>query len=165
MTLNIDREVATLRRMTAKQLRERYAEAFGEPTRSGNRDCLVKRIAWRLQALEEGTLSERARRRAEELAKEADIRLTPPRTRQPRPTGPRHTAAPAARLDPRLPMPGTLITRSYKGETLHVTVLEKGFEYEGEVYRSISAVASAITGSHLNGFAFFNLGPEGGGSP
>src|SRR6516225_1024019 len=81
MQLNIAKEVAALRRLTTKQLRERYAEAFGEPTNANNRDWLVKRVAWRLQALAEGDLSERARRRAAELAKDADLRLSPPRVK------------------------------------------------------------------------------------
>ena len=76
---NIGREIAALRRMTPKELRARYAEVFGEPTRSGNREAMVKRIAWRLQAQAEGGLSERARRRAEQLARDADLRLTSPR--------------------------------------------------------------------------------------
>jgi hypothetical protein len=47
MKRNVAREIAALQRMTPKELRQRYAEAFGEPTRSGNRAYLVKRIAWR----------------------------------------------------------------------------------------------------------------------
>ncbi len=149
---SIGRQIAALRRMKAKELRARYAEVFGEETRSGNRDSLLKRIAWRLQSQAEGGLSERARRRAEQLARDADIRVTAPvngRTR----AGP----APASR-DDRLPPPGTVIIRTYKGEDVQITVLDDGFEHEGEVYRTLSAVAKAVTGSHLNGFAFFRLG-------
>ena len=72
--LNIGKEVAALQRMTAKQLRDKFAEVFGETTNANNRAWLVKRIAWRLQALAEGDLSERARRRAAELARDADLR-------------------------------------------------------------------------------------------
>jgi hypothetical protein len=64
--------------------------------------------------------------------------------------------------DERLPPPGTVITRRYKGDVLHVKVLPHGFEYEGEVYSSLSAVAKAITGSHCNGYLFFRLGGKGG---
>ncbi len=59
--------------------------------------------------------------------------------------------------DDRLPPPGTILTRSYKGTTIRVQVLEKGFAYEGELYKSLSAVAKAVTGSHCNGFLFFRL--------
>ncbi len=158
--MNIGREIAALRRMTPKELRARYAEVFGEPTRSGNKPQLIKKIAWRLQAQAEGGLSERARRRAEQLARDADIRLTPPKeTASPNGNSRTRTAPlPTSTCDDRLPPPGTLITRRYKGRTLAVTVLENGFEYEGEVYRSLTATAKAITGSHCNGYLWFRLG-------
>ena len=79
MQLNIVNEVATLERLTIGQLRQRFAELFGEATQASNRTWLVKRIAWRMQALAEGDLSERARQRAAELARDADLRLNPPR--------------------------------------------------------------------------------------
>jgi DUF2924 family protein len=60
----------------------------------------------------------------------------------------------------RLPPPGSVIIREYRGESLRVTVLPDGFEHEGERYRSLSAVAKAVTGQHLNGFAFFRLTKE-----
>jgi hypothetical protein len=71
-------EIAALRRMMVKQLRQKYADVFGEATNAGHKDWLVKRVAWRLQAKAEGGLSERAYRRAEELANEADLRLSRP---------------------------------------------------------------------------------------
>ena len=167
VTQTMAREIAALQRMTPKGLRTKYAEVFGEPTRSGNRQHLLKRIAWRLQSLEQGTLSERARRRAEEVARDADIRWPPPRDGQkPAVAGvvasgrikPRHAS------DDRLPPPGTVLTRPYKGQMLTVTVLDEGFEHEGEAYRTLSAVAKAITGSHVNGYSFFGLGkPRGRG--
>jgi hypothetical protein len=60
-----------------------------------------------------------------------------------------------APVDPRLPPPGTILTRSYKGQLVQVQVLTAGFAYGGRVYASLSAVAKAITGSHCNGFLFF----------
>jgi hypothetical protein len=69
--LNLVNELATLQRLTIGQLRQRFAEVFGEATAASNRTWLVKRIVWRLQALAEGDLSERARRRAAELARDA----------------------------------------------------------------------------------------------
>ena len=54
-------------------------------------------------------------------------------------------------------MPGAVLTRTYKGERVSVTVLDNGFEYDGDVYRSLTAVARAVTGSHWNGYHFFGL--------
>src|SRR5262245_16442553 len=78
MHLNVGKEVTALQRMTVKELRAKYAEVFGEGTPAHNKAWLVKRIAWRIQALTEGDLSERARRRAAELACDADLRMNPP---------------------------------------------------------------------------------------
>jgi hypothetical protein len=161
MEINIAREVAALQRMTPKQLREKYAEVFGEATATGNRTWLVRRIAWRLQALAEGDLSERAKVRAAELARDADLRMNPPAQRAvPAAEAASRTVTRAAGFaaDDRLPSPGTVITRKYKGGVVQVKVLTDGFEYAGEVYGSLSAVAKAVTGSHCNGYLFFRLG-------
>jgi hypothetical protein len=158
MQLNIAKEVAVLRRMTTKQLRARYAEVFGEHTQANNKAWLIKRIAWRLQVQAEGDLSERARRRAAELANEADLRLSPPKLPIAATSAGRTTTeAFHGNRDGRLPPPGSVITRVYKGETLQVKVLTTGFEFEGQIYRSLSAAAKAISGQHCNGMAFFRL--------
>src|SRR5687767_9009550 len=78
MDLNVSKEVAALKRLSVGALQARYAEVFGETPRGNNKVWLVKRIIWRLQALAEGDLSDRARRRAAELANDADLRSTPP---------------------------------------------------------------------------------------
>ena len=153
MSQNLARELAALQRLTVPQLRLRYAEVFHETTNANNRTWLVKKIAWRLQALAEGGLSERARQRAAELANDADLRSNPPKT-IPMPI-PAATPTPPAQADDRLPPPGTVLTRPYKGEVLQVQIRAEGFEHAGQVYPSLSAVAKAITGSHCNGFLFF----------
>lgn len=92
----------------------------------------------------------RARLRAEELANETDLRLLAPKSwTKTRRFKPSH--------DPRLPLPGAVITRQYKNETIVVTVLGTGFEFKGTVYRSLTAVAKAVTGQHWNGPSFFGL--------
>ena len=164
MNLNIGKEVSAMKRMTTRQLKDRYEEVFGEACRSNHKQWLIKRIAWRLQANEEGDLSERARQRAMELANDADLRMkAPPRKKAVSvPAGRKVTGTVPREHDDRLPMPGTIITREYKGRTLQVTVLPDGFEYDGEVFQSLSAVAKAITGSHTSGFLFFRLNGKGG---
>jgi len=158
-------EIEALETMTATELRRRYAEAFGEPTRSGNRRWMARRIAWRLQAQAEGGLTERARRRAEALARDEDIRLRPPADFADR--GPalgvalRTVSGTVVKRDDRVPIPGTVLTRTYKGVEHAVTVLPNGFEHAGKTYRSLSAVAHAITGSHWNGYYFFGLTKPG----
>jgi hypothetical protein len=155
MNGRVSEEIATVAKLSGPVLRARYAELFGDATRVGNRAWLVRRIAWRLQAQAEGGLSERARRRAAELANEADVRLNPPTARM----QPAVASRVLDRADPRLPAPGGVLTRPYKGRNLQVKVLERGFEHDGVVYPSLSAVAKAITGSHCSGYLFFRLLP------
>ena len=154
--------IAGLQRLTMHQLRAQYAELFGETTSAKNRTWLLRRVAWRLQCLAEGDLSERARLRALELANDADLRLSPPRgTTVASVEGEPSAATPMpAPTNGRLPRPGTVITRRYKGRTVRVHVVETGLAFNGKVYKSLSAVAKAITGSHCNGYLFFRLDKE-----
>jgi hypothetical protein len=161
MPLDVGQELAALRDMTGGELRHKYAELFGEPTRTGNKVWLVRRLAWRLQALAEGDLSERARQRAAELAHDADLRLSPPRRTKTAATPPEDGPRLHRPVNHRLPPPGTVLVRPYKGQTLQVRVLSKGFAYDGKIYRSLSAVAKAITGSHCSGYLFFRLLEKG----
>jgi len=157
MKLNIAKEVATLNKMATGELKARYAEVFGEATHSGNRVWMVKRIAWRLQAKAEGDLSERARQRAAELANDSDLRVVPPADANATVKSSMPSKALPFTRDKRLPAVGSAITRQYKGQTLRVVVRADGFEYDGESYPTLSAVAKRITGSHCNGYLFFGL--------
>jgi hypothetical protein len=157
-TQNIQQTIAALERMTVSQLQKKYQEVFEEPSSSGNRAFLLKRLAWRIQSLSEGSLSERAKRRAEELARDSDIRTTRPRNREVNGGGvPRTAKLATPSTHDRLPIPGTMLTRKYRGQQVEVKVLANGFEHEGQTYRSLSAVAKAVTGSHWNGHLFFGL--------
>jgi hypothetical protein len=163
--MDIIKEVALLRKMTVPELRARYAIVFQEPTTSGHREFMVRKIAWRLQMQEEGGLTDRAKKRAMELANDLDIR-----TRAPSKLAPVSATAVTKRakgpkgLDARLPMPGTVITKDYEGKTLRVTVLRDGFDYDGKIFRSLSAIARAVTGTNWNGFHFFGLNKNGRGA-
>ena len=155
------REIQGLARMTVGQLRDKYLDVFGEETRARHKVFLQKRIGWRLQALAEGDLSERACRRAEELADGADLRLRAPH--DPNRPGSADARArtteghiPPSR-DPRLPVPGTLLAREFRGRDVVVKVLDEGFEFEDRRYQSLSAIAKEVTGSKWNGFLFFGI--------
>jgi hypothetical protein len=147
--MTLQQKLATLPHLRVPDLRRMYAEEFGEATNANNRDWLCKRLAWRLQCNALGGLTERAKARAAELADERDLRTTPPPCATPMPT--------AEPRDPRLPAPGAVITRTYKGVEHSVEVLADGFIWNGETYPTLTAVAKAMTGQHLNGFAFFGL--------
>ncbi len=158
----IEAAIAELYDMTTGQLAEKYAQLHGQPTRTRHRQYLIRKNAWRIQANAFGGLSERARRRAAEIANDADIRVMAPRTLVCPPQGgdPESRARRLIQRDPRIPSPGSAIIRQYKGKKLRVVVLEGdlGFEYDGQRYDTLSAVAKHVTGSHVNGFRFFGLG-------
>jgi hypothetical protein len=153
-------EVENLRRAGLISLRKRYRELFQEEARSRHREHLFRKIVWRLQALSEGELSESARARAREIANDADLRILAPRSffsvgGEPVAIIPSNQSK--KQHDPRLPMAGSVLRRSWKGRTILVEVLPNGFRYEGRHYPSLSNIAVEITGTRWNGFAFFGL--------
>ena len=159
MSPKVTLEIAALQDKTVSQLVKRYEEVFKEECRSRNKQYLIRRIAWRLQANEEGGLSRAALKKAAELSEDAETRVTAPRKHSndgvklvvPEPTA-------FVDWDPRLPPPGNIVERQYKGKMIRVIVLKEGFEYEGRRYKSLTAIAKEVSGSHCNGFLFFRLG-------
>lgn len=162
--MNVEKELAALQKLTVDGLRTKFADVFGEPTRSRHKEYLVKRIIWRMQANAEGGLSQRALARARQLANDADLRVTAPRQPKMAPTGLARTLTVGTKVRPSTDLlPGTMLQRLYKGRTIRVVVLADGFEHEGERYKSLTAVAKAVTGQHWSGRLFFGLRQNGGG--
>jgi hypothetical protein len=151
-------EIEGLRKLKTRALQARYYEVFGEETRSSNQAHLFRRLAWRLQAEAEGGLSERAQKRAAELAEEAALRVRAPR-RFWQPDGSLDLGTPPVR-DLRLPPVGTLLRRQYGSGTLEVQVVAAGFEYQNKIYASLSQLAQHVTGTRWNGYQFFGLKGE-----
>ena len=149
-------QLAELQEMGLAELRAKHLELFGEEAKSKNLPYLRKRLAYRLQERVDGGLSPAAKARIEELAP-----ATLPEAKQVRaqceipPRMPRSMVR-----DPRLPAPGTVLSRELKGFAHEVEVLEQGFRYRGRDYRSLSAIAKEIAGTPWNGFTFFGLGKE-----
>jgi Protein of unknown function (DUF2924) len=153
-------EVEKLRRASVSSLQTRYRELFQQEARSRHREHLFRKIVWRLQALAEGELSERARVRAQEIANDADLRILAPRdffntSGQPVEIIPGKQSKKLN--DPRLPMVGTMLRRNWKGRTILVEVLANGFRYENRHFPSLSNIALEVTGTRWNGFSFFGL--------
>lgn len=151
MNNNILTEILALKEASISELQARYSELFdGKKAHSNNKTYLWQRIAYRIQELEYGSLPEEAQNKAKELAHEYD----PINNKALRPDAvTKHHIS----RDKRLPIPGTLISKNYKGTDIRVKILDKGFEYNGKVYRTLTAIAKEVTGSHWNGYLFFNL--------
>lgn len=148
-----------LRTLKVAALKVKYTELFGATSKSSNRQYLIRRIAWQLQARAQGGLSERARQRVDEIADDADLRTRPPSGFAEKPSSSDRSPIGLTRplRDWRTPPPGTLLTRRLEGRDIIVKVLEKGFEYQSRRYSSLSAIAREVTGTHWNGFRFFGL--------
>ena len=155
MNLSITGKIAALRRMAVAELQEQWFLLYGEPTRSRNRDYLWKRLAWRIQELQHGGLSDRAEQRIEELASDAFVRGRTPTQAV---AAPDPQPMPRPRRDARLPTPGTVITKQYKDRELRVVVREDGLELDGTMYPTATALAKTITGSKsINGWLFLGI--------
>ena len=156
MIPEMSEHIDQLRQMTTAQLRFKYHELFGYASHSNHKGYLFRRLAWRLQSLAEGGLSERARLYARQITEDADLRLCAPKQ-----FGGAQPAMPVAgtrrHVDPRVPPPGTQLIKRYKNETITVTVLEDGFQHGERVYKSLSAIARQVTGTQWNGYSFFGL--------
>lgn len=165
--------IRALREMKVPELLAEYEKSFGEKPRSKNREHLWRKIAWKQQAdAEGGGLSDRAKARIAEIASEVDAALAKRGANLPSAKrGAEGTKAARTETVPfprvrreGLPLPGTTLTREYKGKEVRVKVLESGVEHEGAVFHSLSALANAITGSHVSGIAFFKLNAPKKGS-
>jgi hypothetical protein len=144
--------------MDPGELRERYRELFGAQSTTRCKQQLVRRIGWKLQALAHGDLSERARRRILEISQDPELRIHLPAALVPI-RRPMTVAARPLRQSPKraAQQPGTELRREYRGKTVVVKVLAAGYEYEGQQYGSLSAVARAATGTRWNGLVFFGV--------
>ncbi len=151
MNDNILAEILALKDLSVLELQTKYSELFdAKKATSNNKTYLWQRIAYRIQEIEYGCLPAEALNKLKALTQEYDpINNQALRSY----TVERHHAS----RDRRLPIPGTVINKKYKGTEIRVKALEHGFEYNDKVYKTLSAVAKAITGAHWNGFSFFNL--------
>ena len=153
----ITSQIIALKNMPLLAIQNRYKELFDtKEMPCDNKVYLLRRIAYKLQETEYGGLSETVKAKISELMTKYD----PVNNKALRPqvisAGKEVDSLPFSR-DKRLPIPGTTITKKYKDQTIQVKVLEKGFEYKNTYYKSLSALVEAITGSHWNGYNFFNL--------
>lgn len=149
-------QLGSLDNMTVSQLSEWYRQLYGEPPRTRHRKALQKRLAFRLQERTLGGLSSEVQATINALGAELPERWRMRLAASPK-TGPQTSAPTAPLRDPRLPAPGSVVRRIYRGKLYEATVEEQGFSFLGKSYRSLSAIAKQITGTAWNGFDFFEL--------
>lgn len=152
MDSSLTEEIKKLPGMCVSGLLARFQELFGHASWASNKEFLTRRIAWKLQALVHGDLSDRARKRCAEIVCISDIR-----TQGRRASVPIRSSVLGSSQDLRLPKPGSELRRRVGDREVVVKVLPTGFEYNQRLYRSLSAIAREITGARWNGLLFFGL--------
>lgn len=128
------RQLMALGGLSVEELKDKWRDLYGTEPPELKHSFLVKRLAYRIQELYYGGLDTEVKARIEVLSVPENKR--------------RQTINST---------PGTRLCRIYKGETHEVIVSVKGYDYNGKNYRSLTAIAYAITGSHWNGKAFFGI--------
>jgi hypothetical protein len=129
----IEAEIARVRSLRDDALRRQWRVMFGRtPPADMSKDMLRRMIAWRLQERAFGGLDRESLRFLDGLA--------------------RHGGSPRRRLKP-----GTVLVREYHGQRHTVIVASNGFDWQGTIYPSLSAIARAITGTAWSGPRFFAL--------
>jgi len=147
MNTSVVKQIADLDRASMADLQHRWEQLMGTEPPRYNREFLVRRLAHRLQELACGGLSQAARTKMDRLLEEAGYDEIGAERADRRPAQGRGE----------LPVLGTRLIRDWNGERHEVTVVQGGFGFQGRRYRSLSAIAAAITGTHWNGPAFFGL--------
>ena len=127
-------ELATLRTLDRTQLSQRWQELYGRaPPSNAAHPLLVMAVAYKIQEAALGGLRPAYRRR---LQQSVDTKKSSSITAL---------------------LPGTILLREWHGTTYSVTILDKGVQLQGRVYRSLTEVARFITGNHQSGHVFFGL--------
>ena len=133
--------LGALKAMSVKDLKAEWQVLFNAPAPNNSRGFLEGRLAYRIQELTYGGPDKQTRRMLDLLADEVEGTLT----------------RKAQIADPRNPVVGTKLIREWDGVAHTVTVLREGFDWDGRRFKSLSAVARAITGTRWNGYRFFGL--------
>jgi hypothetical protein len=140
MTDSVLAQLAALKTAPVAELKQKWHSLFEREAPPYNRRFLESRLAYRIQELAYGGLSEETLERLDALADELEGKKT------------RRNSL----LNNR-PIAGTQLIREWNGVEHRVTVRNSDFEYQGRPYKSLSAVAKHITGTQWNGLVFFGL--------
>jgi hypothetical protein len=144
MSRSILGQISEIQGLSLADLRERWRILYGTDAPGYSREHLIRRLAYRTQELAHGCLQDATRATLSAVAEQ---------------DGTGGQARPLSRRGANQggPVAGTRLIREWGGERHEVTVVDGGFEYQGRLFRSLTAVAKAITGQHWNGRLFFGL--------
>ena len=151
MKRSLLRQITELQHLDIAELKNRWRALYGTEPPAYNRSHLVKRLAYRVQELAHGGVCEATRAHLrghlKDIGEDGVPTAKAPLSRRQRKNG--------------MPVVGTVLVREWQSQRYEVTVLQGGFEYAGQRYRSLSAIAREITGTRWNGPLFFGLRRRG----
>ena len=133
--------LAALKAMTVRELKAEWQNLMGTPAPNNSHTYLQQRLAYRVQELAFGGLTNPVIRMLDALADEVEGK----------------SVRKSVIADPRNPVIGTRLVREWDGTEYVVTILKDGFDWQGRRYKSLSAIARGITGTQWNGYRFFGL--------
>lgn len=161
--MKIDELEKTLAALPTHELRERCAVCYGHTPATRNRAHLISKIVWAAQRDAFGDISDAARKKGLVIADDRDVKGRFPKEQGPSSNSTDTSNTINIAYQPKLELlPGTVLHRNYKSDDIQVRVLENGFEWNGQHFKSLSATARAVTGTRWNGKLFFGLKPKGG---
>ncbi len=145
--MSVLKQIADLQDLSHEELVSLWRTLYGNEPPASNRRFIIKRLAYRVQEIAYGGLSEEARAKMDAVLKcHGYDEFGMPKA-----------ASSRAQTRKDMPVIGSKLVREWNGRRYEVTTLRDGFEFEGRKYRSLSAIATTITGTHWNGRAFFGL--------
>jgi hypothetical protein len=138
------RQLALLQTLSLEELREQWLDLYGAAPPQYKAAFLRKRLAFRIQELFYGGLADAVKAQLAQVAQRDPVATV-------------HRRIPEERKAPTGILPGTRLVRIWRDQRHEVSVQADGYEYDGRTFRSLSAVAKAITGTQWNGKVFFGL--------
>ena len=136
--LKIMRQIMSLQDRKLPELKTLWEKMFDHSPAISSREYMIAKIAYRIQELAYGGVDEATKDKIQAAAREI---------KRPKSTGSKKFR----------PMIGTKIMKEYKGNVIEVLVVPDGFSYAGEIYKSLSSIATKITGTKWNGLKFFGV--------
>lgn len=140
--------LAALKKMSVKELKAEWLKLMGSEAPNNSSQYMIQRLSYRIQELAFGGMSKSLVRTLDALADEYEGK----KVRK------------SVIADPRNPIIGTRLIREWNGTEHTVTVMKDGFDWQGQRFKSLSAVAKTITGTNWNGYRFFGLRAAEGGA-
>lgn len=141
-------QIADLSNLSHDELKDLWQTLYGRETPAYSRPYLIKRLAYRIQEIAYGGLSESTQTKLKKALKKSGYDEN---------AGVRIDKRSLRKRSNNLPVIGTRLIREWNDGRYEVIVVDGGYEYQGKKYRSLTRVANIITGTHRNGLAFFGI--------